>query len=93
MNRRTDIEAAVRAAAPHALLATLRTKLSSVYGALAVELHLADYGLRVLKSLDRPDDENEPLSSTTAPRAGRSAARSPVNSRSGTMTPSTTTCP
>lgn len=62
MNRRTDIEAAVRAAAPHALLATLRTKLSSVYGALAVELHLADYGLRVLKSLDRPDDENEPLS-------------------------------
>ncbi|CAM5343074.1 hypothetical protein SBADM41S_04108 [Streptomyces badius] len=43
MNRRTDIEAAVRAAAPHALLATLRTQLSAAYGALAVELHLADW--------------------------------------------------
>nr|WP_030121461.1 PP2C family protein-serine/threonine phosphatase [Streptomyces californicus] len=65
MNRRTDIEAAVRAAPPHALLAALRTALISVYGALAVDLYLADYGLRVLKSLDRPDDE--PLSLDNSP--------------------------
>ncbi len=65
VNRRTDIEAAVRAAPPHALLAALRTALISVYGALAVDLHLADYGLRVLKSLDRPDDE--PLSLDNSP--------------------------
>lgn len=77
MNRRTDIEAAVRAAAPHALLATLRTKLSSVYGALAVELHLADYGLRVLKSLDRPDDENEPLSLHNSPEGRAFGSQEP----------------
>ncbi|MFF8442249.1 PP2C family protein-serine/threonine phosphatase [Streptomyces californicus] len=65
MNRKTDIEVAVRAAPPHALLAALRTALISVYGALAVDLHLADYGLRVLKSLDRPDDE--PLSLDNSP--------------------------
>ncbi len=65
VNRRTDIEAAVRAAPPHALLAALRTALISVYGALAVDLYLADYGLRVLKSLDRPDDE--PLSLDNSP--------------------------
>lgn len=77
MNRRTDIEAAVRAAAPHALLATLRTKLSSVYGALAVELHLADYGLRVLKSLDRPDDENGPLSLHNSPEGRAFGSQEP----------------
>ncbi|MFE2293762.1 PP2C family protein-serine/threonine phosphatase [Streptomyces sp. NPDC059452] len=62
MNRRPDIETAVRAAAPHALLETLRTLLADAYGALAVELHLADYGLRVLKRLDPADGEEEPLS-------------------------------
>ncbi|MEV6477061.1 PP2C family protein-serine/threonine phosphatase [Streptomyces sp. NPDC051657] len=75
MNRRTDIEAAVRAAAPHALLATLRTRLSSAYGALAVELHLADYGLRVLTSLDRPDDE--PLSLHNSPEGRAFGSQEP----------------
>ncbi|MFE7138067.1 PP2C family protein-serine/threonine phosphatase [Streptomyces sp. NPDC057644] len=77
MNRRTDIEAAVRAAAPHALLATLRTKLSSAYGALAVELHLADYGLRVLKSLDGPEGESEPLSLHNSPEGRAFGSQEP----------------
>ncbi|MEV1043985.1 PP2C family protein-serine/threonine phosphatase [Streptomyces sp. NPDC049916] len=75
MNRRTDIEAAVRAAAPHALLATLRTKLGNVYGALAVELHLADYALRVLKPLDHP--EGEPLSLDNSPEGRAFGSQEP----------------
>ncbi|MFE9458467.1 PP2C family protein-serine/threonine phosphatase [Streptomyces californicus] len=75
MNRRTDIEAAVRAAPPHALLAALRTELISVYGALVVDLHLADYGLRVLKSLDRPDDE--PLSLDNSPEGRAFGSQEP----------------
>ncbi len=77
VNRRTDIEAAVRAAAPHALLATLRTQLISVYGALAVDLHLADYGLGCLKSLDRPDDENQPLSLHNSPEGRAFGSQEP----------------
>lgn len=77
VNRRTDIEAAVRAAAPHALLATLRTELISVYGALAVDLHLADYGLGFLKSLDRPDDENQPLSLHNSPEGRAFGSQEP----------------
>ncbi|WP_307671008.1 PP2C family protein-serine/threonine phosphatase [Streptomyces sp. V2I9] len=76
MKRRTDIEAAVRAAAPHALLATLRTEIISAYGALAVDLHLADYGLRVLTPLDRPD-ENEPLSLHNSPEGRAFGSQEP----------------
>ncbi|MFF2223268.1 PP2C family protein-serine/threonine phosphatase [Streptomyces globisporus] len=77
MNRRTHIEAAVRAAAPHALLAALRAELISAYGALAVELHLADYGLRVLTSLDGPDGESEPLSLHNTPEGRAFGSQEP----------------
>ncbi|WP_424569090.1 PP2C family protein-serine/threonine phosphatase [Streptomyces sp. CH-036] len=77
MNRRTHIEAAVRAAAPHALLAALRAELISAYGALAVELHLADYGLRVLTSLDGPDGESEPLSLHNSPEGRAFGSQEP----------------
>jgi serine phosphatase RsbU (regulator of sigma subunit) len=44
-----DVERAVRTAAPHALVATVRDALTTAYGATAVQLYLADYGLTVLR--------------------------------------------
>lgn len=49
MNARTEIERAVRAAAPHALVEAVRDALAGAYGARSVELLLADYGMTVLK--------------------------------------------
>ncbi|HEY9331338.1 MAG TPA: PP2C family protein-serine/threonine phosphatase [Streptomyces sp.] len=49
MNARTEIERAVRAAAPHALVETVRDVLSSAFDARSVQVLLADYGMTVLK--------------------------------------------
>ncbi|MGQ4511262.1 SpoIIE family protein phosphatase [Streptomyces sp. DW26H14] len=54
------MESAVRAAAPHALVDVVRDALAAGYGASAVRLHLADYGLTVLRPVGEPTDE--PLS-------------------------------
>ncbi|MGI5260594.1 PP2C family protein-serine/threonine phosphatase [Streptomyces angustmyceticus] len=52
MNPRLEAERALRAAAPHALVATLRDVLTTAYGARAVRLFLTDYGGTVLCSCD-----------------------------------------
>ncbi|RSO09031.1 serine/threonine-protein phosphatase [Streptomyces sp. WAC 06783] len=44
-----DVERAVRASAPHALVDTLREALAAAYGATSVHLFLADYGGTVLR--------------------------------------------
>ncbi|MFC1414059.1 PP2C family protein-serine/threonine phosphatase [Streptacidiphilus sp. N1-12] len=43
------VERALRSAAPHALLEAVRNTLVQFYGALAVDLLMADYSLRVLQ--------------------------------------------
>ncbi|MFE2937734.1 PP2C family protein-serine/threonine phosphatase [Streptomyces sp. NPDC059255] len=51
-----DVERAVRAAAPHDLVGALRGALATAYGAASVTLHLADYGLTVLRPVDGAGD-------------------------------------
>ncbi|XLE10780.1 PP2C family protein-serine/threonine phosphatase [Streptomyces sp. Pv4-95] len=48
MTQRREVERAVRASAPHALVDTLRDVLAERYGALSVELLLADHGATAL---------------------------------------------
>ncbi|MFE3598632.1 PP2C family protein-serine/threonine phosphatase [Streptomyces sp. NPDC059096] len=48
------MERAVRAAAPHDLVGTLRGALATAYGAASVTLYLADYALTVLRTVDDP---------------------------------------
>ncbi|MEV7085166.1 PP2C family protein-serine/threonine phosphatase [Streptomyces sp. NPDC093085] len=48
------MERAVRAAAPHDLVGTLRDALGAAYGATRVRLYLADYALTVLRAVDDP---------------------------------------
>ncbi|QIY53740.1 serine/threonine-protein phosphatase [Streptomyces sp. RPA4-5] len=48
MTQRREVERALRASAPHALVDTLRDVLAERYGALSVELLLADHGATVL---------------------------------------------
>ncbi|MFE3169510.1 PP2C family protein-serine/threonine phosphatase [Streptomyces sp. NPDC059224] len=49
MNRFQTAERAVRTAAPHELLDAVRAVLTEQYGAEAVELYMADYGLTALQ--------------------------------------------
>ncbi|MFF5336143.1 PP2C family protein-serine/threonine phosphatase [Streptomyces sp. NPDC013181] len=62
MNAPTDIERALRAAPPYALVETVREILATSYGALAVQLLLADYGMTVLTPVDAADGTAQPLS-------------------------------
>ncbi|MFI6697862.1 PP2C family protein-serine/threonine phosphatase [Streptomyces sp. NPDC050509] len=48
------MERAVRAAAPHDLVDTLRGVLATAYGTTSVTLYLADYALTVLRTVDDP---------------------------------------
>ncbi|MFJ5803589.1 PP2C family protein-serine/threonine phosphatase [Streptomyces decoyicus] len=52
MTQRCDVERALRASAPHALVDTLRAVLTRCYGALSVQLLLADYGATALTPFD-----------------------------------------
>ncbi|WP_336052901.1 PP2C family protein-serine/threonine phosphatase [Streptomyces sp. CA2R101] len=54
MTQRCDVERALRASAPHALVDTLRAVLTESYGALCVQLLLADYGATALTPFGAP---------------------------------------
>ncbi|HET6860557.1 MAG TPA: PP2C family protein-serine/threonine phosphatase [Streptomyces sp.] len=60
------VERAVRTAAPHALLDTVRAALIENYGATAVGLLLADYSLTVLQPVTALPNTAEPLSVQTS---------------------------
>ncbi|WP_329450313.1 serine/threonine-protein phosphatase [Streptomyces sp. NBC_01724] len=62
MNARQEIERAVRAAPPYALVETVREALRREYGALRVQLLLADYAMTVLKPVQPADGPGDPLS-------------------------------
>ncbi|MEU6387875.1 PP2C family protein-serine/threonine phosphatase [Streptomyces sp. NPDC046939] len=64
------VEKAVRAAAPFALLDTVRAALSEHYGALRVDLLMADYGLTVLQPVTELPHTAAPLPLNDSP-AGR----------------------
>jgi len=62
VNAPTDIERALRAAPPYALVETVREMLAKSCGALSVQLLLADYGMTVLNPVDAADGPAQPLS-------------------------------
>ncbi|MFJ8826577.1 PP2C family protein-serine/threonine phosphatase [Streptomyces sp. NPDC102467] len=66
-------ERAVRTAAPFGLLEAVRETLSEHYGALSVELLMADYGLTFLQPVTELPHTSEPLSVHGSP-AGRAFA-------------------
>ncbi|MGW4235776.1 PP2C family protein-serine/threonine phosphatase [Streptomyces sp. NPDC004749] len=72
-----DVERAVRAAAPHALVDTLRTALTDAYGAASVRLHLADYGLTVLRPVDTVTHPGEALSLHNSPEGRAFGSQEP----------------
>ncbi|MGA5562966.1 PP2C family protein-serine/threonine phosphatase [Streptomyces platensis] len=61
MTEGIDVGRALRASAPHALLATVRDHLATAYGATSVRLYLTDYGGTVLSPCDSSGDEGGPL--------------------------------
>jgi serine phosphatase RsbU (regulator of sigma subunit) len=63
------MERAVRAAAPHALVDVVRDALVAGYGASSVRLHLADYGLTVLRPVGEAADEGLSLDNSAQGRA------------------------
>lgn len=67
MNTRPDIDRAVRAAQPHALVEAVRDALRKEYDALCVRLFLADYAMTVLKPVASDDGSEAPLSLDNTP--------------------------
>ncbi|MER5406381.1 PP2C family protein-serine/threonine phosphatase [Streptomyces sp. NPDC002769] len=57
-----DVDRALRATPPHALLDTLRTFLTDVWGATGADLRMADYGLTVLQPVEAPGDPSRAVS-------------------------------
>ncbi|MFD3580457.1 PP2C family protein-serine/threonine phosphatase [Streptomyces sp. NPDC058644] len=71
------VERAVRTAAPHNLLGTVRAALVEHYGATDVELLMADYGLTVLQPVTELPHTAEPLSVYTSPEGRAFGSQEP----------------
>lgn len=82
MSERLDAGRVLRAAAPHALLGTVRDHLAAVYGATSVRLYLTDYGGTVLSPCDDSSgDEDAPLLPISGRQCGRACAGEPGATR------------
>ncbi|MET4643271.1 MULTISPECIES: PP2C family protein-serine/threonine phosphatase [Streptomyces] len=77
MNARQEIERAVRAAPPYALVETVREALRRAYGALRVQLLLADYAMTVLKPVQPADGPGDPLSMHNSPEGRAFGSQEP----------------
>ncbi|WP_329026856.1 PP2C family protein-serine/threonine phosphatase [Streptomyces sp. NBC_00690] len=80
MTERSEIERAVRTAAPYALVETVRAQLAASHGATSVRLFLADYGLTVLnplEALDQVADPPQPLSIHNSPEGRAFGSQEP----------------
>ncbi|MFG2831749.1 PP2C family protein-serine/threonine phosphatase [Streptomyces sp. NPDC048434] len=71
MTQRLEVETALRAAAPHALVDALRDVLATAYRATSVRLFLTDYGGTVLRACDSSggDEVSLPVSGSPEGRA------------------------
>lgn len=83
MNAHTEIERALRAAAPYALVGTVRDFLAEKYGARSVQLLLADYGMTVLNPVDPSDGLGQPLSVHNSPQGRAFGSQRPHEGRTG----------
>jgi serine phosphatase RsbU (regulator of sigma subunit) len=89
VDRFTAVERALRDAAPHALLDALRTSLARHFGAIAVDLLMADYGTTILQPVGPLPYPTEPIPvhSTEPGRAfGSQQPRLSTDERSGAVT-------
>ncbi|MFE5858338.1 PP2C family protein-serine/threonine phosphatase [Streptomyces sp. NPDC056500] len=80
MTESSEIERAVRTAAPYALVETVRAQLAASHGATSVRLFLADYGLTVLnplEALDQVADPPQPLSIHNSPEGRAFGSQEP----------------
>ncbi|MFF2060203.1 PP2C family protein-serine/threonine phosphatase [Streptomyces sp. NPDC058200] len=71
------MERAVRTAAPHALVDTVRNALATTYGATSVQLYLADYGLTVLQPVDAVTHPADALSLHNTPEGRAFGSQEP----------------
>lgn len=77
MTALSDVERAVRTAAPYALLDTVRAALIKSYGASAVRLYLADYALTALQPVDVAAHPEEALSLHNSPEGRAFGSQKP----------------
>jgi serine phosphatase RsbU (regulator of sigma subunit) len=77
VNRFVTAERALRTAAPHELLDAVRRVLVEQYGAQAVELFMADYGLTVLQPVSVLPHTTEPVSVHNSPEGRAFGAQEP----------------
>ncbi|MFD3513043.1 PP2C family protein-serine/threonine phosphatase [Streptomyces sp. NPDC058657] len=61
MDRFTAVERALRTAAPHALVDTVRTTLATQYGATSVDVWMADYSMKMLRPVTTLPYTAEPV--------------------------------
>lgn len=73
----------MRAAAPHALVETVRSALAAAYGASSVQLRLADYGMTVLKPVTASDGSGRPLSMHNSPQGRAFGSQRPQEEPAG----------
>ncbi|MGW2973027.1 PP2C family protein-serine/threonine phosphatase [Streptomyces mirabilis] len=72
-----DVDRALRAAPPHALLDTLRPLLTDVWGAIDADLLLADYGMTVLQPVEEPGDPARAVSLHNTPESRAFGSQEP----------------
>ncbi|WP_411102891.1 PP2C family protein-serine/threonine phosphatase [Streptomyces sp. cmx-4-9] len=73
------VERALRTAAPHALLHTVRAALTTHYGATEVDLLLADYSLTVLQQVTALPHTAEPLAVHSTPQGRAFGSQEPYS--------------
>ncbi|MYW04966.1 SpoIIE family protein phosphatase [Streptomyces sp. SID3343] len=83
MNGYEEAERALRAAAPHDLLDTLRRVLTRRYQARSVDLLMADYSLTVLQPVSVLPRTTEPLSLHNSPQGRAFGAQEPIREEQG----------
>ncbi|MEW2180436.1 PP2C family protein-serine/threonine phosphatase [Streptomyces sp. NPDC005406] len=83
MNARSDIERAVRAAAPHALVEVVRSALATAYDARSVQVLLADYSMTVLKPVCPAPGHDRTLSMNNSPQGRTFGSQRPHEEPAG----------
>ncbi|MEU1471180.1 PP2C family protein-serine/threonine phosphatase [Streptomyces sp. NPDC005761] len=83
MNARSDIERAVRAAAPHALVEVVRSALATAYDARSVQVLLADYSMTVLKPVCPAPGHDRTLSMNNSPQGRTFGSQRPHEEPTG----------
>ncbi|WP_106976925.1 PP2C family protein-serine/threonine phosphatase [Streptomyces sp. NRRL S-920] len=93
VDRFRAVERALRTAAPHALLEAVRDALTAHYGAVSVDLLVADYATTILQPVDALPYTSEPISVHTSAPGRAFGAQEPHVERAGAAGPVTVHLP